>query len=108
MANTYDWRINTLNAKIKQGDKENVIFNIHWSLMASDDSVPAVQAYSYGTHGVKYTEGESFINYSDLKKSDVVGWLESGMDVDKLKKHLDDQIELKKNPIDETLTPEWD
>ena len=30
------------------------------------------------------------------------------MDVDKLKKHLDDQIELKKNPIDETLTPEWD
>ena len=108
MANTYDWRINALNAKIKEDDKDNVIFTVHWSFLASDNSSPAIQASSIGTLGVQYKEGDPFIEYADLKKSDVVGWLEAGLDVESLKQNLDNQIELKKNPVDETLIPKWD
>ena len=31
MANTYNWKINALDAKIHEGDKDNVIYTVHWS-----------------------------------------------------------------------------
>ena len=109
MGYTYDWHINQLDAKIKQDDKENVIYTIHWSYIAKDDSEPDKYiATSIGTHGVEYIEGEDFIKYEDLQKSDVVDWLESGIDVDSIKVNLDSQIELQKNPVDEYLHPDWE
>ena len=63
---------------------------------------------SIGTLGVQYNPENPFISYDDLTKEDVVGWLESGLDVDSMKENLDKQIELKKNPVDETLRPDWD
>ena len=107
MANTYSWRINALNAKIKQDDLDNVIYTVHWSFNAQDDSEPPIKAGSVGTLGVEYKEGDPFIEYADLKKSDVEGWLEAGLEVDDMKQNLDKQIELKKNPVDETLYPDW-
>jgi hypothetical protein len=62
----------------------------------------------YGTHSVSYEEGEPFIQYADLSKDDVVGWLEEGMDVEEMKSNLDAQIDSKKNPVDEYLVPDWD
>ena len=57
--------------------------------------------------GVEY-DPDNFIPYADLTKEDVVGWLEAGLDVDSMKSSLDNQIELKINPVDETLRPNWD
>ena len=108
MANTYNWRINALDAKIHENDLDNVIYTVHWSFIAKDDSEEPVLASSIGTLGVKYNPESSFISYDDLTKEDVVGWLEEGLDVDSMKENLDKQIELKKNPVDETLRPDWD
>jgi hypothetical protein len=108
MANTYNWRINALDAKIHENDLDNVIYTIHWSFIGQDDSEKPVLASSIGTLGVQYTEENPFIPYEDLTKEDVVGWLEDGLDVDSMKENIDKQIELKKNPIDETLYPSWD
>ena len=67
MANTYDWHINQLDAKIKQDDKDNVIYTVHWSYIAKDDSEPdKYNASSIGTHSVQYVEGEDFIEYLSL------------------------------------------
>ena len=107
MANTYSWRIEALNAKIKEDDKDNVIFSVKYTYTAIDNSEPPIQAGSIGTLGVEYKEGDPFIEYADLKKSDVEGWLDEGLDVDAMKQSLDNQIELKKNPVDETLYPDW-
>jgi hypothetical protein len=108
MANTYNWKINQLDAKIKDGNLENVIYNVHWRYYASDGEVEPITATRIGVLNVKYKEGEPFIPYSDLTKDNVIAWLESGIDVDELKKALDKDIELKKNPVDETLYPDWD
>ena len=108
MANTYSWRINALDAKIHENDLDNVIYTIHWSFIGQDDSEEPVMASSIGTLGVQYNPESPFISYDDLTKEDVVGWLESGLDVDSMKENLDKQIELKKNPVDETLRPDWD
>ena len=108
MANTYNWKINALDAKIHENDLDNVIYTIHWSFIGQDDSEEPVMASLIGTLGVQYNPENPFISYDDLTKEDVVGWLESGLDVDSMKENLDKQIELKKNPVDETLRPNWD
>ena len=106
MANTYNWKINALDAKIHEGDNDNVIYTVHWSFIATDET-EEYSASSIGTMGVEY-DPDNFIPYADLVKSDVVGWLEAGLDVDSMKESLDNQIELKINPVDETLRPDWD
>ena len=108
MANTYSWIINALDAKIHKDDLDNVIYTVHWSFIGQDDSEEPISASSIGTLGVKYNPENPFISYDDLTKEDVVGWLEDGLDVDSMKESLDNQIELKKNPVDETLRPNWD
>jgi len=108
MANTYNWKINALDAKIHKDDLDNVIYTVHWSFIGQDDSEKPVSASSIGTLGVQYTEENPFIPYEDLTKEDVVGWLEEGLDVDSMKENLDRKIELIKNPVDETLRPNWD
>ena len=107
MANSYNWNISQLDAKISEGDKSNVIYNIHWRYNAIDESGD-YNASMYGTHSVSYVEGEPFIEYADLSKDDVVGWLEEGMNVEEMKSDLDAQIDAKKNPVDEYLVPNWD
>ena len=106
MANTYNWKINALDAKIHKGDNDNVIYTVHWDYMATDET-GEYSASSIGTMGVEY-DPDNFIPYADLTKEDVVGWLEAGLDVDSMKSSLDNQIELKINPVDETLRPNWD
>lgn len=105
--NQYNWKINALDAKIHENDKNNVIYTVHWSYIAKDDSGD-YQASSIGTITVEYNPDEPFIEYDDLTKEDVVGWLESKLDVDQIKSNLDQQIELQKNPVDETIYPNWE
>ena len=106
MANIYNWKINALDAKVHEGDNDNVIYTVHWSYIASDESGEHT-ASSIGTMGVEY-DPDNFIPYADLTKEDVVSWLEEGLDVEAMKENLDNQIELEINPVDETLIPDWD
>ena len=99
MANTYNWRINALDAKIHENDLDNVIYTVHWSFIGQDDSEEPVSASSIGTLGVQYNPEEPFIQYDDLTKEDVVGWLEAGLDVETMKQNIDNQIELLKAQI---------
>ena len=99
----YKWVINALDAKIKEDSKDNVIYNIHWGYYAdkSDNSVSMI-----GTYAVAYDK-DNFIEYQDLKESDVVGWLEAGLDIDSMKQNLADQISKLENPTDIVLRPSW-
>tara|TARA_R110000782_G_scaffold83341_2_gene163358 strand:- start:5 stop:352 length:348 start_codon:yes stop_codon:yes gene_type:complete len=108
MANTYDWKINQLDAKIQEDGLNNVIYVIHWTYFATDDSVEPISVSSIGTLAVEYNPENPFIPYEDLTKNDVVGWLDNGYDVADMKINLDNQIELIKNPVDEFLAPPWD
>ena len=106
MTNTYNWKINALDAKIQEGDNSDVIYTVHWSYIAQDESGEHTVS-SIGTMGVEY-DPDNFIPYADLTKDDVVAWLEAGLDVEAMKSNLDNQIELEINPVDETLRPDWD
>ena len=108
MANTYTWKINQLDAKIHEDGLNNVIYTIHWTYIATDDSEEPISASSIGCLAVKYNEGDPFIPYNELTKDNVINWLEGEYNVEEMKNTLDNQIELIKNPVDEYLHPDWD
>jgi len=103
----YNWIIHQLEAKIKQDELENVIYRIHWELVGIDDENPDYWSNRVGAEDVKYIEGEDFTPYSDLTKEQVVSWLESLLDVEVLKSNIAKNIEIKRNPVDEYLSPPW-
>ena len=117
MANTYDWNIYALDAKVSQDDKEKVIYTIHYGFTATDPdseiegpmigSTYNVMASTMGAIGLDYNPESDFIAYEDLTKDIIVSWLEAKVDVDVLKANLDAEIEAKKNPTEVTLRPNW-
>lgn len=107
MTNTYKWLINQLDAKIKEDDLDNVIYNIHWSFIGEDNSDPKIVKSTIGVTSVEYNKESTFIPYEDLTKDIVVSWLSEKLDIDSMKQGLDKQIELEKNPVDEYLKPDW-
>lgn len=102
MANTYKWTINALDAKISQDSKDNVIHTIHWGYSAVDNDDATKAASSIGTHSIEYDK-DNFTEYASLKESDVIAWLEAGLDVASMKTSLDAQIALQKTPVDKTF-----
>jgi len=106
MANTYSWKINQLDAKIQEGELQNVIYVIHYNYTAVDPSGEYTST-SVNILSVQYNPETPFIPYDELTKEDVVSWLEAGIDVNILNESLDKQIELQINPVDEYLRPDW-
>jgi len=100
---SYNWVINALDAKIKEEDHDQVIYNVHWSYKANKGDY---NANMIGTYGVVYDK-DNFIEYDKLKKSDVTKWLEAGLDVDSMKSNLAGQIDKQENPTDVILRPSW-
>ena len=104
MAITYKWTINALDAKISHDSKDNVINTIHWGYSASENHDAGMYtASSIGTHSVVY-DADNFTAYASLEESDIVAWLEAGLDVAAMKASLDAKIALLKAPVDITFS----
>lgn len=103
MANTYNWTINALDAKISHDSNDNVINTIHWGYSAVDNDDATKVASSIGTHSVVY-DADNFTEYADITEANVIAWLEAGLDVEAMKASLDSQIELQKAPVDITFS----
>ena len=100
---SYKWVINALDAKLKEENHDNVIYNVHWGYYADKGDISVSMI---GTYGVVYDK-DNFIEYDELKKSDVTKWLEAGLDVDSMKTNLSGQIDKLENPTDVVLRPSW-
>lgn len=102
MANTYNWKINALDAKVSVDDVQNVVYTVHWSLMATSENEEHTVS-NIGTHSVEY-DADNFVPYEDLTEEIVIGWLEDALDVDLMKAGLDAQIEKLITPTEITYT----
>jgi len=106
MAISYTWDVSKCDAYPSKSGKSNVVHNVHWQLTGTDDTNKDSDgdpqtAVIYGTQSVSTDDLSSFINWSDLKASDVQGWVESALGADKvtaLKASLDAQIAEKVSP----------
>ena len=107
MANIYSWEISQFNAKIQEGDNQNVIYEIMFVFKASDGEENPTTASQVGVQHIEYNPEKPFIPYEDLTKDIVVGWLESTVNIEQLKQDVDELLYQKKNPVDEILYPNW-
>ena len=100
----YTWVISALECKVKDGELDNVIYVVHWRLGASnglkDDEEIKVDTYG-GLHLESPTDVD-FGPYDQITKEQVIGWLESKLDVADIKENLEKQINLIANPISVT------
>ena len=110
MAISYTWDVSTCDTYPSKSGKSNVVHNVHWRLTGSDssnkdsDGNPQT-ATVYGSQSVSTDDLSSFINWSDLKASDVQGWVEAGLGADEvtaLKANVDALIAEKVTPTSVT------
>ena len=110
MAISYTWNVNTCDTYPSKSGKSNVVHTVHWRLTGTDDSNNDADgnpqtATLYGSQSVSTDDLSSFINWSDLKASDVQGWVEAGLGSDEvtaLKANVDAQIAEKVTPTSVT------
>ena len=72
MAITTTWSVNNMT----HVDADGGVILAYWSLIASSDAGGGETATEGGKNRFTYdASGSGFINYDDLKESDVLGWI---------------------------------
>lgn len=91
----YSWLINALEYAPELDGLPKVIVNVNWTYIGKKDDV--VQSV-YGSQPVGKPNEEDFIPFEDITEDEVIGWLESELDVPALQLTLAQQIENIINP----------
>jgi hypothetical protein len=92
MAITTTWSVNDMTHM----DSDGGVILVYWSLTAASDGTPSYTAQEGGKLRLTYdASSSSFINYDDLKESDVLGWvydslIEGEETADEAKKRIED------------------
>ena len=93
---TYNWVISSLEVAPKEENNlVDVVKVVHWRYQATDGDY---QAETYSSYACGEPSPNDFTAYPDLTEADVIGWLESGLDVQAMQESLATQIESLKNP----------
>jgi hypothetical protein len=93
----YKWTISAFDCKAILEDLTDVIYNVHWRYEATKNDIVVS---NYGALILTNPNKDNFIALSDLKETDVIGWLESNLDVNELNKSLENEINLIENPTE--------
>ena len=98
MTITNTWGVSQMDAYPQLDGETDVVFNVHWNLLASDGTY---QASAYGTQSVSLDPGAPFTPYADLTQAQVIGWVQSAMGAEQvasLEANLAQQIADQANP----------
>tara|TARA_R100000005_G_C4951269_1_gene171689 strand:+ start:686 stop:1030 length:345 start_codon:yes stop_codon:yes gene_type:complete len=112
MAINYEWNVSTVDTYPTHEEKDDVVYNVHWRLIATDDanndaSGNPQTASVYGSQPLDVSDLSSFKAFADLTASDVQGWVEAAMGeeaVTNYKAYLDAQIAEQITPTSVTKT----
>jgi len=95
----------TFNWQVVQMDRltsDNFVVTCHYTVTATDGDYTAS---TYGTTSYTQVEGETYIPYADLTEAICVGWVQTSIDKDTTEVSLQSQIDLLKNPVQESGVP---
>ena len=111
---TYNWIISSMDSKIHEEGLDDVVITVHWRRSAkTDDYNPETKtgfyADVYGALSVGPVDPATFIPYNDLTKENVEAWLNEMTEPTptEIDTQLAANIELQKNPVEETLPLPW-
>jgi hypothetical protein len=95
----------TFNWQVVQMDRltsDSFVVTCHYTVNATDGDYTAS---TYGTVGYTQETGKSYIPYADLTEAICVGWVQTSIGKDTTEANLQAQIELLKNPAQESGIP---
>ena len=104
MAIIYTWRVQQLKCAPKVGNKVNVVKSIPYDYIGVDEN--GVEAISSGNVTIP-DPGDTWITYTQLKQSDIEGWLEANLNVDTLKNKIEAEINKINNPTIVDVEKPW-
>lgn len=94
---TYKWTISAFDCKAILEDLTDVVCNVHWRYEATKNDIVVS---TYGVLILENPNKDNFIALNDLKETDVIGWLESKLDVNELNTNLENEINLIEKPTE--------
>ena len=103
----YSWEIKKMEVVLNQDGLSNVVSNVDWRLIAKTKDGDYL-AEHYGKQYVSNPDADTFVDYEQLTKDKVVGWLGNILNVEQLKENLAHQIDLQINPINAVLNPPFE
>jgi len=101
----YTWTFPAFDCVIDEDGLQNVVTTVHWILTGTDED--NISATVYGSQAVGQPNPEAFTPFPDISEEQVIGWMESSMDVDALEANIAIQIDLIKHPVTEVLPAPW-
>ena len=104
MAINYTWRVEQLKCVPKVGNKINVVKSIPYDYIGVDEN--GVEAILSGNVTIP-DPGDTWISYSQLKKSDIEHWLEDNLDVTSLQNKIKVKIDKINNPTVVDVEKPW-
>jgi len=112
MAKTYTWEIKALDVHKEKHSLEDVVYQIHYRYKCvSDDDLdennnPYIASVP-GSLDIGEPDSENYIEFDDLKESDVKAWLNEGLNVEELKTALSNEIDEMVTPTMERKNTPW-
>lgn len=103
---TYNWTFSGFDCKLNEEGLQDVVTTVHWRYRGTDED--GITSELYGAQGVGEPNPDAFTPFPDLVQSQVIGWMESMLDMEAMKENISNQISLIKNPIQVTLSAPWD
>lgn len=100
---TYKWTFSAFDCRVDEEGMKDVVTTVHWRYDGTDED--GISAGTYGAQPVGEPNPDAFTPYPDLSEEQVIGWMESVMDVESMNKNIAEQIELIINPVNVTLPP---
>ena len=100
---TYKWSFPAFDCRVDENGMKDVVTVVHWVYNGTDED--GITAGMYGTQSVGEPNPDAFTPYPDISEEQVIGWMESVMDIEEMQKNISNQIELIKNPVQITLPP---
>jgi len=94
----YQWNVVQMDRLTSDG----FVVTVHYTVSAVDSDYTAS---TYGTVGFAEQPGEQYIPYAQLTEAEVVGWVQESLGKDTVEESLAANIELQKNPVQESGLP---
>lgn len=76
MTITNTWAVAQMDAYPERNGDTNVVFNVHWTLTATDGTYTGS---AYGAQGVTLDPDAPFTPYANLTQEQVIGWVKDAL-----------------------------
>ena len=102
---TYKWIFSAFDCKVSEEGMQDVVTTVHWRYNGTNED--GISAEVYGAQSVRTPTPDAFTPYPELSEEQVIGWMESAIDMEAMNASIDSRIEAIIKPVKVTLRAPW-